>query len=131
MPGGGARIEDCVLLAFKLENGRVTRMDVLGFGQAEVQTALEAAGPWAQALVDVCDCKVTRCDACWEGERAVADRGISEDAMAQENVERMRAAFAAWNGGPGERDFARFRPGNVYPPRADEPGPGPLVGLDS
>jgi ketosteroid isomerase-like protein len=44
MPGSNARIEDRVLMEFRLENGRVTRMAVLGFGQAEVQAALEAAG---------------------------------------------------------------------------------------
>ena len=44
MPGSDARIEDRVLMAFRFENGRVTRMEVLGFGQAEVQAALEAAG---------------------------------------------------------------------------------------
>ena len=44
MPGSDARIEDRVLVAFSFENGRVTRMEVLGFGQAEVQEALEAAG---------------------------------------------------------------------------------------
>lgn len=44
MPGSDARIEDRILMAFGFENGRVTRMEVLGFGQTEVQAALEAAG---------------------------------------------------------------------------------------
>jgi|SRR5215204_2613917 len=44
MPGSDARIEDRILMAFKFENGRVTRMEVLGFGRAEVQAALEAVG---------------------------------------------------------------------------------------
>jgi ketosteroid isomerase-like protein len=44
MPGSEARIEDRVLVALRFENARVTRMEVLGFGQAEVQTALEAVG---------------------------------------------------------------------------------------
>jgi hypothetical protein len=44
MPGSDARIEDRVLIAVRFENGRITRMEVLGFGQAEVQTALGAVG---------------------------------------------------------------------------------------
>jgi ketosteroid isomerase-like protein len=44
MPGSDARIEDRVLVAVRFENGRITRMEVLGFGQAEVQEALEAVG---------------------------------------------------------------------------------------
>ena len=44
MPGSDARIEDRVLLAVRFDNGKVTRMEVLGFGQAEVQEALEAVG---------------------------------------------------------------------------------------
>jgi ketosteroid isomerase-like protein len=44
MPGSDARIEDRVLVAVRFENGRITRMEVLGFGQAEVQAALEAVG---------------------------------------------------------------------------------------
>jgi ketosteroid isomerase-like protein len=44
MPESDARIEDRVLLAVRVENGRITRLEVLGFGQAEVQTALEAVG---------------------------------------------------------------------------------------
>jgi len=44
MPESDSRIEDRILMAFRFENGRVTRMEVLGFGQAEVQAALEAVG---------------------------------------------------------------------------------------
>jgi ketosteroid isomerase-like protein len=44
MPGSDARIEDLVLVAVLFGNGRVTRMEVMGFGQAEVQEALEAVG---------------------------------------------------------------------------------------
>jgi ketosteroid isomerase-like protein len=44
MPGSDIRIEDRVLMAYRVANGRVTRMEVLGFGQAEVQAALEAMG---------------------------------------------------------------------------------------
>jgi ketosteroid isomerase-like protein len=36
MPGSDARIEDRVLVALRFESGRVTRMEILGFGQAEV-----------------------------------------------------------------------------------------------
>ena len=55
--------------------------------------------------------------------------------MSQENVEIVRAAFAAWNARPGEPDlaavFARFHPELVYHPRADEPDPSPHVGRDA
>jgi ketosteroid isomerase-like protein len=44
MPGSPARIEDRVLVAVRFEGGRMTRLEVLGFGQAEVQAALAAAG---------------------------------------------------------------------------------------
>ena len=44
MPGGDARIEDRVLVSVRFDKGRMTRMEVLGFGQAEVQAALEAMG---------------------------------------------------------------------------------------
>lgn len=44
MPGSDARIEDRVLVAFTVANGRVTRLEVLGVGKAEVQAALEAVG---------------------------------------------------------------------------------------
>ena len=55
--------------------------------------------------------------------------------MSQENVELVRAAFAAWNARPGEPDlgsvFAHFHPELVYHPRADEPDPSPHVGRDA
>ena len=55
--------------------------------------------------------------------------------MSQENVENVRAAFAAWNVRPGEPDlagvFAHFHPELVYHPRADEPDPSPHVGRDA
>jgi hypothetical protein len=44
MPGSDTRIEDGFLVAFRFDNGRVTRIEVLGFGQDEVQAALEAVG---------------------------------------------------------------------------------------
>ena len=44
MPGSDARIEERVLVAVRFENGKMTRMEGLGFGQAEVQAALEAVG---------------------------------------------------------------------------------------
>lgn len=44
MPGSDARIEDRFLVTVRFENGRMTRLEVLGFGQAEVQGALEALG---------------------------------------------------------------------------------------
>jgi ketosteroid isomerase-like protein len=51
--------------------------------------------------------------------------------MSQENVEVVRAVFAAWNARPGEPDFAHFHPELVYHPRADEPDPSPHVGRDA
>jgi ketosteroid isomerase-like protein len=50
--------------------------------------------------------------------------------MSQENVEIMRAAFAAWSAGDIEALFAHFHPELVYHPRADEPDPSPHVGRD-
>ncbi len=44
MPGSGDRIGDVILGAILIENKKVVRMEVLGWGQAEVQEALEAAG---------------------------------------------------------------------------------------
>jgi hypothetical protein len=44
MPGSDARIEDRTLVAIRFANGKVTRMEILGFGQTEVQAALEAVG---------------------------------------------------------------------------------------
>ena len=45
--------------------------------------------------------------------------------MSQENVEIVRAAFAAWNAGDLDTVFA------FYHPRADEPDPSPHVGRDA
>jgi ketosteroid isomerase-like protein len=44
MPGSDARLEDRVLVSWKIRNGKIVRTEVLGFGRDEVQTALEAAG---------------------------------------------------------------------------------------
>jgi ketosteroid isomerase-like protein len=44
MPGSDARIEDRYLVAMRFADGRMTRLEVLGFGQAEVQMALAAVG---------------------------------------------------------------------------------------
>jgi ketosteroid isomerase-like protein len=51
--------------------------------------------------------------------------------MSQENVDRTRAAFAAWNAGDMDAVFALFHPELVYHPRADEPDPSPHVGRDA
>ena len=51
--------------------------------------------------------------------------------MSQENVEIVRAAFAAWNAGDMDAVFALFHPEVVYHPRADEPDPSPHVGRDA
>jgi ketosteroid isomerase-like protein len=50
--------------------------------------------------------------------------------MSQENVELVRAAFAAWNAHRYQAVFAHFHPELVYHPRADEPDPSPHVGRD-
>ena len=44
MPGSSARIEDRILAAIRFKDGRITRMEILGFGQAEVRAALDALG---------------------------------------------------------------------------------------
>jgi len=44
MPRSDARIDDRLLLSWKLRDGKIVRFEALGFGRAEVQTALEAAG---------------------------------------------------------------------------------------
>ena len=44
MPGSNARIEEQILAAIRFKDGRITRMEVLGFGQAEVREALKAVG---------------------------------------------------------------------------------------
>lgn len=38
------RIEERILVSSSFENGQVTRIEVLGFGRAEVKGAIEAAG---------------------------------------------------------------------------------------
>ena len=44
MPEGDTRIEDRVLVSWTIRDGKVVRTAVLGFGGAEVEKALEAAG---------------------------------------------------------------------------------------
>jgi ketosteroid isomerase-like protein len=44
MPGSDARIDDRFLGSWKLRDGKVIRVEALGFGRTEVQTALKAAG---------------------------------------------------------------------------------------
>jgi hypothetical protein len=44
MPEGDARIEDRVLASWTIRDGKVVRTAVLGFGGAEVEKVLEAAG---------------------------------------------------------------------------------------
>jgi len=44
MPGSEARLEDRVLTAWTIRDGKVSRAQVLGFGTTEVQEALEAVG---------------------------------------------------------------------------------------
>ena len=44
MPGSDARIEEPQLGSYQFRDGKITRVEVLGFGRAEVQAALEAAG---------------------------------------------------------------------------------------
>ena len=51
--------------------------------------------------------------------------------MSQENVEIVRAAFAAWNAGDLDTVFAFYHPEIVYHPRADEPDPSPHLGRDA
>ena len=54
--------------------------------------------------------------------------------MSQDNVEIVRAIFAAWNAGDVEALealFPYFHPELVYHPRADEPDPSPHVGRDA
>ena len=43
MPEGDTRIEDQLLASWTIRNGKVVRTEVLGFGKAEVEKALEAA----------------------------------------------------------------------------------------
>ena len=44
MPEGDTRIEDQSLASWTIRDGKVVRTEVLGFGKAEVEKALEAAG---------------------------------------------------------------------------------------
>ena len=44
MPEGDTRIEDRALASWTIHDGKVVRLEVLGFGKAEVDKALEAAG---------------------------------------------------------------------------------------
>jgi ketosteroid isomerase-like protein len=44
MPGSDDRIEEPVLASYQLSDGKLTRVEVLGFGRAETEKALEAAG---------------------------------------------------------------------------------------
>jgi ketosteroid isomerase-like protein len=44
MPEGDTRIDDRVLASWMVRDGKVVRAEVLGFGGAEVEKALEAAG---------------------------------------------------------------------------------------
>src|SRR4051794_35831189 len=44
MPGSEARIEQPILMSWTIHDGRITRIQVLGFGGDEVQAALSAAG---------------------------------------------------------------------------------------
>ena len=44
MPGSEDRIEAQSLISWTIRDGKVTRVEVLGFGPAEVQGALKAAG---------------------------------------------------------------------------------------
>jgi ketosteroid isomerase-like protein len=53
--------------------------------------------------------------------------------MSRENVEIVRAGFAAWSAGTPDLDvhLSRFHPQLVYHPRADEPDPSPHIGRDA
>jgi ketosteroid isomerase-like protein len=44
MPGSEARIEDRSLVSSTIHDGKLTRLEVVGFGAGEVQEALKAAG---------------------------------------------------------------------------------------
>ncbi|MEA2331560.1 MAG: SnoaL-like domain [Thermoleophilaceae bacterium] len=44
MPGSEAVIQDRIVTSWKISDGRLTRVEVLGFGGTEVQEALKAAG---------------------------------------------------------------------------------------
>jgi ketosteroid isomerase-like protein len=44
MPGSQDRLEDRILSSVRFRNGKLTRMEILGFGSGEVRDALKAAG---------------------------------------------------------------------------------------
>jgi ketosteroid isomerase-like protein len=44
MPEGDMRIEDQSLASWTIRDGKIVRTEILGFGKAEVEKALEAAG---------------------------------------------------------------------------------------
>lgn len=44
MPGSDARLEDRTLVSWKFRRGKVVRIEALGFGRTEVETALERLG---------------------------------------------------------------------------------------
>ncbi len=44
MPGSDTRIEEPVLSSYRFLDGKLTQVEVLGFGRTEVAKALEAAG---------------------------------------------------------------------------------------
>jgi ketosteroid isomerase-like protein len=44
MPGSEARLEQPIVISWTVRDGRLRRLQVLGFGGDEVQTALNAAG---------------------------------------------------------------------------------------
>jgi ketosteroid isomerase-like protein len=44
MPGSDDRIEEPVLTSYQFRDGQLTQIEVLGFGGAETEKALEAAG---------------------------------------------------------------------------------------
>ncbi len=44
MPEGETRIEDRAFISWRIRDGKVVRVEILGFGGAEVDRALEAAG---------------------------------------------------------------------------------------
>jgi hypothetical protein len=44
MPGSDTRIEEPALASYRFHDGKITRIEVLGFGGTDVPKALEAAG---------------------------------------------------------------------------------------
>jgi hypothetical protein len=55
--------------------------------------------------------------------------GERGQAVSQENVEIIEAAYEALNA--GEPDFSVFHSALVYHPRADEPDPSPHIGREA